>query len=725
MAVKTNERDTDRSKLGYLGEEYQKQLIKVLIEDFQYFVDIHPILDQNKFTDESLRRIVGFMKDRYEECEAQTTYSDLKLMIKARVSDPITQDIMLETLKNIYEMKYESLDITKEICGKFFKQQNLVKALKEIEGIVKTGSFAQYDEIVGKIQKALEVNEKKDLGWHLFDNVESDLSDSYRIAIPTGADKLDEALYGGLGKGQLGMIIAPLGTGKAQPLHSLVLTPHGYKTMGEIKKNDMVVGYDGRAHKVIEVFPQGIRPVYKLTFSDGNTCECDINHLWAFKDDTDEKRYKVIMLKDILKNGIVKNKYMLPMLGLSFFNEKKTKISPRDYGVFIRKERNNNKIQVSSNYMINGVIQRIDFLKGLFNMEDIMKGRSADLTLKNENVIDSVEFIVKSLGGHLNKFKNRDESYTISVDFGEKDIYLEKAEYMRDEETKCILIDSDDHLYITDNFIITHNTSATTGFAANAAIHKCKENNYKGWKVLHLYFEDTDAEIRRKYYGFVTNIDAMNLSMPEMRPIAIARLNENPEIKRMLNENIRGKRMESLVTRASDIENMIKAEIAVGFKPDLVIIDYFECLAPEKTPYGYGKSSEWEREGVTIRKLETLTNKYDIGIWIPIQSNREGIGAEKVGIAQGGGSLKKMQAAHVIVTFAQTEEQKVNGTMNLFIEKLRSGKMIRNKFFNVPFNNGTCRFDMSNIDDNYDEVVNQEKFKNEQMIAAQLAKKNE
>lgn len=711
--------DRDKTKLGYLGEEYQQQLVKVLIEDFKFFVDVYPILDQNKFTNECLRRIVGFMKDRYAETESQTTYSDLKLMIRSRVNDSITQDIMLEMLKHMYELKYESLDLTKEICGKFFKQQNLVKTLKEIENIVRDGDFSHYDEIVGKIQKALEVNDKKDLGWQLFDNLESDLSDSYRIAIPTGADKLDEALYGGLGKGQLGIIIAPLGTGKAQPLTSLVLTPDGYKTMGSINKGDYVLGYDGHSHKVIEVFPQGVRPVYKLTFSDGSVCECDIDHIWTIRDMYDDKKYKTLTLNELINNGINKRKYALPFLGLSFFNERKTNINPYDFGVITRNKKDSKNFQVPLKYMVNGIVQRIDFLKGLFDSDDITKGKSVDLTLSNKNILKTIEFIAKSLGGHLNKKHNEDKTYTVSIDFNDRDIYLEKAEFSRMDETKCILIDTDDHLYITDDFIITHNTSATTGFAANAAIHQCKENNYKGWKVLHIYFEDTDAEIRRKYYGFATNIDAMNLSLPEMRPIALQRLEENPERKRMLKENIRGKRMESLVTKASDIEAMIKAETAVGFKPDLVIIDYFECLAPEKVPYGTSKS-EWEREGITIRKLEALTNKYDIGIWIPIQSNREGIGAEKVGIAQGGGSLKKMQAAHIIVTFAQTEQQKINGTMNLSIEKLRSGKMIRNKFYNVPFNNGTCRFDMSQVDDNYEEVVNQERFKNDQIKAAQL-----
>ena len=51
--------------LGYLGENYQYNLVKYLIETPKFFVAMSPIIDQNMFTDEHLRRIVGMMKDRY------------------------------------------------------------------------------------------------------------------------------------------------------------------------------------------------------------------------------------------------------------------------------------------------------------------------------------------------------------------------------------------------------------------------------------------------------------------------------------------------------------------------------------------------------------------------------------------------------------------------------------------------------------------------------------
>ena len=469
--------NVNKNDLGFLGETYQKHLVKCLIEDKKYFGEIYSVLDQNKFTNENLRRIVGFMKDRYADVEVVPTYTDLKIIIRSRVSDETTCDIMISMLKDIYNIKMDSIDLIEDTCFKFFKQQNLIKALKEVDDIVRMGDFNRYDEILEKIQKAIETNETKDLGFRLFENLESDLSEDYRIAIPTGADKLDDALYGGLALGQLGIIISPMGTGK---------------------------------------------------------------------------------------------------------------------------------------------------------------------------------------------------------------------------------------------------TSATTGFAANAAITKCKENNYKGWKVLHIFFEDTEVDIRRKYYGFFTDFDAMYLSDPQIKELAIKKINEEQEKKQLMHQNIKAIRMESMTTTASDIETLIKRQMAVGFKPDMVIIDYFECLAPERMQYS--RSDTWEKEGITIRKLEKMTNKYNIAIWIPVQGNRESIGLDKVGLAQGGGSIKKTQAAHVVITFAQTDDQKTQGRMNIFLAKLRSGKITRNQFYNVAFNNGTCKFDMSNIDADTSAIDDSIEIERDREIAAMRAK---
>ncbi|MFJ6611933.1 helicase-related protein [Streptomyces sp. NPDC091289] len=71
-----------------------------------------------------------------------------------------------------------------------------------------------------------------------------------------------------------------VGSGKAQPLDSLVLTPGGFKPMGELRVGDEVVVPAGEVAIVDGVFPQGEREVWRLLLSDGSSVECDDEHLW-------------------------------------------------------------------------------------------------------------------------------------------------------------------------------------------------------------------------------------------------------------------------------------------------------------------------------------------------------------------------------------------------------------------------------------------------------------
>lgn len=592
------------NNLGYLGSEYQLRLVKCFIEDQQFFISLYNIIDQNMFTDEQLRRIVALMKDRYGDSETVPTYNDIEVLIRSKVSDAITVEQSLATIAKMRNISFDAIDLIEEEAEKFFKQQNLSKALNKASDIIKKGNASDYYLIEDMIKRALETNTKQDYGFRLFENVESDLNENYRQTISTGCKELDESLYGGLGKGELGLIIAPLGTGKAQPLTSKILTPNGFINMGDIKIGDEVIGRDGQAYKVTGVFPQGKRPVYKLTFSDNSIVECDINHLW-----------------------------------------------------YVRKRPKMNNIDSFE-----------------------------------ECVIDLTE-IITSFNDYVYSVPKFEQELKQNNPF----VIIKTIEYVREDYTQCIMIDSDEHLYVTDDFIVTHNTSISTGFAASAATHKCELNNYQGFKVLHFFFEDEEVTIRRKYYGYMLDIDACDLSRPEIRPIAIQRLSEDSDIKQMLKNNIISKRLCSGEVTASQIKNMIKQYISIGFKPDLVIIDYFECLKAEK---GDSMSdTEWTREGVSMRKLESICNELKIAIWCPIQGTKGSIGVDTVTLQHAGGSVKKTQIGHIVLTLAQTDEQKENGRLNLFIGKLRAAKIGRTSFKNVKFNNGTGKFDMSDIDD--------------------------
>ena len=88
--------------------------------------------------------------------------------------------------------------------------------------------------------------------------------------------------------------VAPLAfmRGRAQPLSSGVLTPSGFRPIGNLRVGDLVIGSDGRPTPVIGVYPQGRKPVYRLRTQDGASTLCCSEHLWQVFTASDRRRGK-------------------------------------------------------------------------------------------------------------------------------------------------------------------------------------------------------------------------------------------------------------------------------------------------------------------------------------------------------------------------------------------------------------------------------------------------
>lgn len=100
----------------------------------------------------------------------------------------------------------------------------------------------------------------------------------------------------------------PQGTGKEQPLSSKILTPNGWTTMVEIKIGDEVIGADGFPCKVTDIFPRGLKDVYRITFDDNTYVDCGLEHLWEVKTSDDRRRNKsarVVNTKQMLENYVL------------------------------------------------------------------------------------------------------------------------------------------------------------------------------------------------------------------------------------------------------------------------------------------------------------------------------------------------------------------------------------------------------------------------------------
>lgn len=140
--------------------------------------------------------------------------------------------------------------------------------------------------------------------------------------------------------------------------------------------------------------------------------------------------------------------------------------------------------------------------------------------------------------------------------------------------------------------------------------------------------------------------------------------------------------MSSDGTTVSDIKNKVRKMISDGFNIDLLIIDYADCISSTSKE----NDEEWKSEGTIMRGIESMAAEFNIAIWTAVQGSRASISSEIVTTDQMGGSIKKAQIAHVIISLGKTLEQKEHNLATMTILKSRIGKdgII---FQNCVFNN--------------------------------------
>lgn len=356
------------------------------------------------------------------------------------------------------------------------------------------------------------------------------------------------------------------GVGKAQPLYSKVLTPTGFKTIGEVEKGDLVTTPSGEYVKVLEIYPQGIRPVYELTFIDDSKVRCDEDHLWYVKERCNYK-WVTVSVKQMLEKNYKKWRFGTPflkkpvefkierklhtpihpyllglLLGDGCFSSKtllrmtfgtrdkdflipkinecldkdykieKIKSSKYDYS-FVR-PLNDRPSPGNKNYIIEyfesiglqgqksiGKFipedyfwlpseQRLELIQGLMDSDGYVKpGGCTSFGSTSKRLSEDFLRLVKMFGGFgkishsIKKTTESKKGYSEGWGVGfvlppgyipvtlpfKTERYKNKTHdkqalsiidisYVGDEQTKCISIDHPDHLYITDNYIVTHNT---------------------------------------------------------------------------------------------------------------------------------------------------------------------------------------------------------------------------------------------------------------------------
>ncbi|MGW1538752.1 PhoH family protein [Streptomyces sp. NPDC002309] len=137
--------------------------------------------------------------------------------------------------------------------------------------------------------------------------------------------------------------VAPLAymRGRAQPRFTNVLTPEGWRPIGDLQVGDLVIGSNGEPTPVLGVYPQGEKDVYRVTAQDGSwTLACG-EHLWTVRTRDDKRRdkpWRVLETQEMIGNlrAAHARRYELPLLTAPVcFPEREVPMDPYALGLLL------------------------------------------------------------------------------------------------------------------------------------------------------------------------------------------------------------------------------------------------------------------------------------------------------------------------------------------------------------------------------------------------------
>lgn len=360
------------------------------------------------------------------------------------------------------------------------------------------------DPFMSKRARALLKDKIKAAGVAIRRSKSQDASDAMDIPTPEGLDFFDFQKKGITiaMESEGGCLIADdMGLGKAQPLDAKILTPTGWMRMGDIKAGQMVIGSDGQATEVTGVYPQGEKEIFEVTFSDGATTECCDEHLWSVISSDGSAVVELSAIREDLYDAQNHPRFAIPLMTAYEGKEMDLGMPAYELGSKIAQDMANS--EDLEHLLLASKDQRLAILQGLMDSAE----RPSSLQTcgwyvsTNRLHLQFVKDLVRSLGGTAHD-GGSGPSYDVIVYLPEPDLpyaqhdlpagmaqpqrFITRVAPLGEKQAQCIAVAAADHLYVTDDYVVTHNTMQGIGVInaspeANKILVVCQANMRIKW----------------------------------------------------------------------------------------------------------------------------------------------------------------------------------------------------------------------------------------------------
>ena len=210
---------SDTKKISQYGFNFQVKFIVCLITDKLFLEQIYDILDEKYLGNDAFKWLIKEIKKHYSKYKKVMTMDVFKVQV-GEIDNELLKQNVLDTLREIVKhLESEQLDYVKDKALDFHKTQVLKDAILRSAQILEVDGDVEQIKVI--VDDAMKAGAERDVGHDYLQDFEERYSETARVTAPTPWDLINELMQGGLGAGELGVVVAPAGIGKSWVLSSL------------------------------------------------------------------------------------------------------------------------------------------------------------------------------------------------------------------------------------------------------------------------------------------------------------------------------------------------------------------------------------------------------------------------------------------------------------------------------------------------------------------------